>query len=181
MNKDFESIREKLRKLQALAERGEVGEARNARAAIERICAEYGVSIEELATEEKQRYSFKVPKSGPLHDIFLQCYCITLDVDAMEFWKGEGTIIVKLTRLQYVELSNLWNWHKDNFSKELEETKDALLLAYLRKHHLYGDNKGDEVRTRELTEKEKTALLRSVLMSDSLSNRTYQKQLEDKS
>lgn len=48
MDKDFESIRSKVLKLQALAERGEKGEAINARRLLDQLLAKYGVSLEEI-------------------------------------------------------------------------------------------------------------------------------------
>ena len=48
MEKDFESIRSKVQKLQALAERGEKGEALNAKRLLDQLLAKYGVSLEEI-------------------------------------------------------------------------------------------------------------------------------------
>lgn len=66
MDKDFESIRSKVLKLQALAERGEKGEAINARRLLDQLLAKYGVSLEEIveAQEEKQPYTFNVKENG---------------------------------------------------------------------------------------------------------------------
>lgn len=52
MEKDFESIRSKVQKLQALAERGEKGEALNAKRLLDQLLAKYGVSLEEIVSEE---------------------------------------------------------------------------------------------------------------------------------
>ena len=66
MEKDFESIRSKVQKLQALAERGEKGEALNAKRLLDQLLAKYGVSLEEIveAQEEKQQYTFNVKENG---------------------------------------------------------------------------------------------------------------------
>ena len=45
---EYESIKNKLKKLLALAERGVQGEAENARRLLEKLCMEYGVSMDEL-------------------------------------------------------------------------------------------------------------------------------------
>lgn len=178
MEKDFESIREKLCKLQALAERGEKGEAINARAAIERLCAQYGVSIEELTEEEIKEYTFEVGQKPLLRELFEQCYSKVANTNQLRYWKrGKTQLIFELTRLQYVELSSLWDWHKEHFIKELEETQSALLVSYCRKHTLYSMNE-DGGEHRELTPKEKAALLRSLYLDGSLSDEMYQKQLE---
>lgn len=178
MEKDFESIREKLRKLQALAERGEKGEARNARAAIERLCRQYGVNIEELAEEETKKYTFEIGQKPLLRELFQQCYSKVADTNKLRYWKqGKTKVIFELTRLQYVELSSLWDWHKEHFIKELEETKSALLISYCRKHTLYSTNE-DGGEHREPTKAEHAALLRSLLLDGTLSDEMYQKRLE---
>lgn len=178
MEKDFESVMEKFRKLQALAERGETGEAKNARAAIERLCAQYHVSIDELTQEEKKKYTFEVGQKKIMQELFLQCYSKIADTNSLKYWKrGKTQFVFELTRFQYVELSSLWDWHKEHFVKELEETQAALLVSYCRKHTLYSMN-DEDVGHRELTEKEKAAILRSMYLDGSLTDEMYQKRLE---
>lgn len=61
-NEKYESVREKLRKLQALAERGYGGEVEAAKAGIKRLCERYGITPEELLemqdNDKKERYTF---------------------------------------------------------------------------------------------------------------------------
>lgn len=81
MNKDseqYESLRKKLQKLQALAERGYQGEAENARRAVERICEQYGVKIEDVLDIETQRpYRFEIGRGKDdmnlFHPLFVRC------------------------------------------------------------------------------------------------------------
>lgn len=76
MDKDFESIRSKVMKLQALAERGEKGEAINARRLLDQLLAKYGVSLEEIveAQEEKQPYTFNVKDMKRMQKEFTEAY-----------------------------------------------------------------------------------------------------------
>ena len=55
---EYESIKNKLKKLLALAERGMQGEAENARRLLEKLCKEYGVSMDELLDENQVKYHF---------------------------------------------------------------------------------------------------------------------------
>lgn len=69
---DYESIKSKLKKLLALAERGVEGEAHNARILLEKLCRQHGVSLEEIINTDK--------KSGTslmlAHKIFSRiCFC----------------------------------------------------------------------------------------------------------
>ena len=56
MDEQYESIKNKLKKLLALAERGVQGEAENARKLLEKLCKEYGVSMEELLDENQLKF-----------------------------------------------------------------------------------------------------------------------------
>ena len=47
MSEEYENIKNKLKKLLALAERGVQGEAENARKLLEKLCKEYGVAAEQ--------------------------------------------------------------------------------------------------------------------------------------
>ena len=146
---NYESIKEKLKKLSALAERGVNGEAENAKRAIERICAQYEVTGEK-AMKYKQ---------------------YTRD-----------TITTELTPLQAAELNSLFQWHKENFKKEMEQIQKDLMDAYVSKHRIYRDKSEDEdeEEQEELTPEEMHRLFKMMQLRGTFSDRTYQKQLETK-
>ena len=76
MDEQYESIKNKLKKLLALAERGVQGEAENARRLLEKLCKEYGISIEELLDENQVKYyRFNIGRNAIYKDLFVQCYC----------------------------------------------------------------------------------------------------------
>ena len=76
MNKDkqsFESIKSKLRKLQALAEQGYKGEAEAAKKLLDKLCEQYGVSLEDVLDQEKKnRYRFEIGKGKIWLSLFMQ-------------------------------------------------------------------------------------------------------------
>ena len=78
-NEKYESVREKLRKLQALAERGYGGEVEAAKAGIKRLCERYGITPEELLemqdNDKKERYTFTVGRTNLMRTLFTQCCC----------------------------------------------------------------------------------------------------------
>lgn len=74
MDEQYESIKNKLKKLLALAERGVQGEADNARKLLEKLCKEYGVSMEELLDENQlKRYYFDIGRNALYKDLFERC------------------------------------------------------------------------------------------------------------
>ncbi len=66
--KEFDSLKDKLKKLKALAERGLRRERqKNAQRLLERLCAANGIDLELLNDEEKKsRYTFNMGVIGSL-------------------------------------------------------------------------------------------------------------------
>lgn len=175
---EYESIKNKLKKLLALAERGVQGEAENARRLLEKLCKEYGVSMEELLDENQVKiYCFDIGRNAIYKDLFTQCYCKVVQKISLSFWRASRSKIeVEMTALQYAELASLFEWHKANFNKDLEDMKKNILLAYCRKHHLYTNVKLDN--DRELTEEERKRLIKILFMQEGLNDNQYHKLLE---
>ena len=177
---EYESIKNKLKKLLALAEQGVQGEAENARRLLEKLCKEHGVSIEELLDENQLKYyRFDIGRNAIYKDLFTQCFCKVAQKVSLGYRQvSRSQIAVEMTALQYAELASLFEWHKANFNKDLEDMKKNILLAYCRKHHLYSDVKPDNDNDRELTEEERKRLLKIMYMQESLNDNQYHKLLE---
>ena len=178
MDERYESIKNKLKKLLALAERGVQGEAENARRLLEKLCKEYDVSMEELLDENQIKfYQFDIGRNALYKDLFVQCYCkVAQKISVGCRQVSRSQIAVEMTALQYAELVSLFEWHKANFNKDLEDMKKNILLAYCRKHHLHSDVKPDN--DRELTEDERKRLIKIMFMQESLNDNQYHKLLE---
>lgn len=178
MVEQHESIKNKLKKLLALAERGCAGEADNARRLLEKLCREYGVSTEDLLDENQVRYyTFDIGRSAVYKDLFTQCYCKVVNKGALSYHNvSRSRIAVKLTALEYAEIASLYEWHKANFDKDLEDMRENILIAYCRKHRLYSDDASSD--DRELTAEERRRLLKILYMQESLNDNEYQKLLE---
>lgn len=162
MNGQYESIKNKLKKLLALAERGVQGEAENARRLLE---------------NQVKYYSFDVGRNKTQVDLFSQCYYKVANARRMSYKQvSRSRIAVEMTAIQYAELVSLFEWHKANFNKDLEDMKHNILIAYCRKHHLYGDIDSDD--SRELTAEEKERLVKILFMQESLNDNQYHKLLE---
>lgn len=163
MDKDFESIRSKVLKLQALAERGEKGEAINARRLLDQLLAKYGVSLEEIveAQEEKQPYTFNVKENGYGFTLFTQCYFNVTNEKRMSYRQRRRYVTVELTKMQYVELKALYDWHYKQLTKDMKRMQKEFTEAYIQKHRIFGkhgdDNSEEE---RELSPEDLQRLLR---------------------
>ena len=107
----YESLKAKLRKLAALAERGVGGEAENARRLMEQFCREHGVSIDEiLNVEERKQYRFEIGRHKIDMKIFMQCYSRVIGEKSMSYYReSRSAISVEMTAYQYAEISSLFN------------------------------------------------------------------------
>ena len=189
MNKNsnqYESIKQKLLKLQALAEKGYKGEAENAKRAIERICAQYGVTLEEVLCEEKpKRYVFEIGRYKYMLTLFCQCHGVVTGKGQLSYIKrSRNTIAVDLTPLQYAELSSLFEWHKANFLKDLAAMQDTIVEAYINKHNIFRTLSEEERAEREAREEELTPAklrrLAAIMAMQGELGDTYHKMLEAK-
>lgn len=180
MDKDFESIRSKVLKLQALAERGEKGEAINARRLLDQLLAKYGVSLEEIveAQEEKQPYTFNVKENGYGFTLFTQCYFNVTNEKRMSYRQRRRYVTVELTKMQYVELQALYDWHYKQLTKDMKRMQKEFTDAYIQKHRIFGkhgdDNSEEE---RELSPEDLQRLLRMLNYMDSMEDTSYYKQI----
>lgn len=181
----YESIKQKLLKLQALAEKGYKGEVEAAKRAIERICAQYGVTLEGvLCVEQPQRYEFEIGRYKYMITLFCQCHGVVTGKGQLSYRKlSRNKIAVDLTPLQYAELSSLFEWHKANFLKDLAAMQDTIMEAYINKHNIFRVLSDEERAERDARDIELTPAklrrLRAILaMQSELGDNTYHKQLE---
>lgn len=111
----------KIRKLQALAEKGVGGEATNAKTLLFALCEKYGIEESKLNEEEKQWYEFEMRTS--VLKLFLQLYASIYGtterfMKEVDIWRRGRKKIVKcmFTRAEYIEFSQLWEWHRKTIS-----------------------------------------------------------------
>lgn len=179
---NYESIKLKLKKLLALDERGVDGEARNARLLFDKLCKQYGVSLDELLdSDKKEWYRFEVGSRKIDKKLFVQCYCCVMNTHELEYKEASRSVIaVKLTAYEHAEISSMFAWHKENMKKDIEKMMDTLLLSYCRKHDIMSHTKDDDEDEprKSLTHEEFYKLKAVLAMQDCLNDNYYRKQLE---
>lgn len=178
----------KLQKLKVLAERGEAGEAENAKNLLKSLCEKYGIDEEKLFEEEKHCYEFEVRTS--VRNLFLQLYTSIYGtseryMNEVTFWKRGSKCLIKcwFTHAEYIEFSQLWDWHRKNFLEERKRMRKLFEHAYVEKFKLYPASETCE-EFEELTKKSKKSDLSPddiwaiSSMAAACRNKTYYKQLD---
>lgn len=133
----------KIKKVKALAEQGVSGEKEAAQQLLERLCARYGITLEELNEGEARRvYHFHVRTS--VYKLFLQVFTHLYGVDdrfrnEVNVYRAKNgrDIQVSLTPTEYIEFNIFFEWHRQNYLKERRRMREIFYSGYLEKHKLY--------------------------------------------
>ena len=128
----MDNIKEKLKKIKELADKGVDGEAIAAQAQLEKLLEKHGLTIEDLFTEKKTERGFKV-KNEEL-TIFVQVLCSIVGNRIKETYnyKGKKSVIyLELTDIEYIDVSQQYEFHKNQLAKEKKKTLKDLEIAYV--------------------------------------------------
>lgn len=181
-NDKYESIKTKLNKLKALAERGYKGEAENAKRLLEKLCAQYGIPFEEIFNEnEPKEYVFKIGRRKLYMKLFVQCYATVTGVKQMKYYQERrDTIRLEITPYEAAELMSLYDWHRANFERDIESLREKVFDAYIAKHHLsFRQRNDDDTEEMEELSVEDFRHLQQVMKTMNLLNENkYQKMIE---
>ena len=176
----------KIRKLQALAERGVGGEATNAKILLSALCEKYGIDESKLDEEEKQWYEFEMRTS--VQKLFLQLYVSVYGtteryLKEVELWKRGRKKIVKckFTRAEYIEFSQMWEWHRKNYLAERKRMRELFQIAYYDKFKMYPSETCDEYEAQWSKKKDSDLIMEDILainmMAAACKNKSFYKQI----
>lgn len=176
----------KIRKLQALAERGVGGEATNAKILLSALCEKYGIDESKLDEEEKQWYEFEMRTS--IQKLFLQLYVSIYGtteryLQEVELWKRGRKKIVKckFTRTEYIEFSQLWEWHRKNYLAERKRMRELFKIAYFDKFKMYASETCDEYEAQRSKKKDDDFTFEDLMainmMAAACKNKSFYKQI----
>lgn len=176
----------KIRKLQTLAERGVGGEATNAKILLSALCEKYGIDESKLDEEEKQWYEFEMRTS--VQKLFLQLYVSVYGtteryLKEVELWKRGRKKIVKckFTRAEYIEFSQMWEWHRKNYLAERKRMRELFQIAYYDKFKMYPSETCDEYEAQRSKKKDSDLTMEDILainmMAAACKNKSFYKQI----
>ena len=176
----METIKSKILKLQALVERGENGEATNAKRLLDKLLSKYGLTIEDVLAEkeEKKWYKFNARRKWE-ESLLFQCYYKTMNENEVSFKRYRGTVSIELTAYQYAELSNYYDWNKKQLAKELKQVVEDFTKAYIIRHNITSDRDDEDgEEEKPLTPEEKYRLYRIYQLVDTVEDTSYMKMIK---
>lgn len=164
---------EKLRKLQALAQRGEGGEAENARRILYDLMGRHGVTLDEIEQEKPEKV--KIPYYGINEEFVIQI--IASEIGQFQSYRLQGEEKKKIIYIdvqpsigRYIISKIEFFW--DLYQKELEKFYEAFLL----KNDLYCKDDGSNKR-KDPSPEEMERLLDVIQMAKNIKRETMNKTL----
>lgn len=144
----MERIIERLRKIQALADRGEAGEAINARRILEAELKKAGLTIEDILSDRRILRVFSY-RDKDERNLFIQVLANVVGHKSEAFQKAtfnrsSKKLFVDLTDLEYVDIKAMYDFHLAQFRKERARILKDLYRAYINKHNLFDKDPREE-------------------------------------
>ncbi len=131
---DMDRIKETLKKLAILAERGENNERETALLLLQKILLKYNLSVPDLVSPDIKEREFSFTSRDNL-TILAQCIW-SVNKDAhISFDSGRNKVFVKLRSSDYIEVVEKVQFYFPLYEKE----KMKLMLAFICKHGLTTD------------------------------------------
>lgn len=172
MNKE-----ELIRKIKALAERGEGGEKENAQRLLVDLMAKYDIKEEDISKDSIKEFDFKVPKFYKAGDLVNQVlYSVIgkeLGIDKGVYkWRGTKSFFIRCTTAEFLEFEAKFKFYSHYFKKEI----DRFYSAFIQANNIFPpDNKKRENNQNYELSEEDIAMLK---LSRNLETHKYNLQIE---
>lgn len=153
-NPDLEKIKELLKKVQVLAERGIAGEKEAAKGKLKILLAKYNVSLSEIIKNRKTKREFSLKNTGECATILLHCILDTEPKAKVWITPSLRKATTWLNPQQFITVTEKFKYYWQLY----ETQKKNFLHAFLIKNNLGLEPNSDCSKT--MTEKEYEDLLR---------------------
>jgi hypothetical protein len=172
----METIIQKLKKIQELAEKGIEGEAKAAKIMLDKFLLQHNLTLDDIKQEKKEKRLFKYVT---VHErsVMINCISKVLDDPKMTYsWykNKKKEFFVEMTDWQYIEAQDLIKFHIKQFRKELKKKLEALTRAYIHNHNLFSETQSDG-EGKKLSPEEISEILRAM---EGLEDVSYLKKIE---
>lgn len=176
-----DSIMEKLRKIKALADKGVGGEVIAAQEALNRLLKEHGLTLEDISDEQRKDYEFKYSNEREMAlmmQILVHLFGSKSHVYKTGVFNKKAKIVfLEMTRLEYIDMKNMWDYYRREWKKYLEKGLKEMLSAYVLKFNLYDITSNPEDKPSEMLDF--NTIMRIRTMSEGIDADPYAKMIEN--
>lgn len=175
----MDRIIDRLKKLLALAERGEQGEADNARRMLEAELQRHGLTLDDIRSERKSTRVLKYCSNEELQ-LIIQIILNYSGSTSKAFKEARHNarkreIYIELSDMEYVDISNMCDFFKAQYRKERKRLLHDMIMAFVQKHSLYDST--PQERPDNDREFDWDKLMRILAISSTMEDVTFRKQI----
>ena len=129
----MESLVERLKKIEALANGGSEGERENAQRLLDQLCRKYSVTLEQIADQKKSWHAFAVrgERERKLFNIVIVHVMQTHNIRHIKTAKGYEW---EMTTAQAIDVRDCW----EHFLAAWRAQLDDFFMAFVHKNRIYG-------------------------------------------
>ena len=106
-----EKIRELIKKVKALADKGIGGESSSAKEKLKILCDRYNINPKELEEEDQREYFF-ILRDKNERDLLSNIICMILDIPVLKWKERRNCIKISLTESQYDDINNAFLYYQ---------------------------------------------------------------------
>jgi len=143
----MELIIEKLKKIKKLAEEGFDGEMQAAVYLLNQQLKKHNLTIDDLQDEVEKERCFTAIGDNERFALLMCCLKV-IGIDrsyGLKYYRGElKKQYISLTEIEYIDISQMFDFHKKNMKKEFEKMVLDFQKSYQYKHGLYASENSEK-------------------------------------
>lgn len=174
------TLRDKLRKVLALAQSGQAGERDAAKNLLDKLLKENNLTIDDINSDEKDIRWFTIGKSPDAKKLMMQIYFMVTGENEISYWTSRrlpGEIAFMVTKTQAADMETYFSILMPALKKELTKARDIAFNAFCLKNNIVsGKSSGDD---KELTPEEIRRLISISLYQNSMEPTPFRRQIQN--
>lgn len=141
INTDLDSIKDKIKKIQALVDGGSAEEKINAKDKLDKILKKYNITIEQVYEEKLTKREYRC-YSEYEKKLFAQCIAKYCGKNRKIYCsrRDPRLFYVDMSRVEFIDIQEAMYFHKVNLKKEFKK----MFTAYLHAHELFDEREYED-------------------------------------
>lgn len=174
-----ESLRDKLRKVLALAQSGQAGERDAAKNLLNKLLKENNLTIADISDDTQDIRWFKIGKSPDAKKLMMQIYFMVTGENETSYWRNRhlpGEIGYMVTKAQAADMETYFSILMPALKKELAKARDIAFSAFCLKNNVVSGK--SDADPGKLTEEELRRLMSIALYQNTMEPTPFRRQIE---
>lgn len=141
------SLRDKLRKVLAIAQSGQAGEREAAQNLLRNLLRHHGLTVEDLTDESSEVHYFKVGRNADMKELICQIYFMVTDTHNAKVWTSKchpGCVGLEVTKMQAADIETYYSVLGPAMKLEMRRLRRNMRDAFFLKNGLFAASKAPD-------------------------------------